>query len=197
MEAKKPRLRYPVIVEGKYDKIKLDSLFEGEIFASDGFRIFKNGEKQALFRALAKETPLLIATDPDGAGKLIRRQFTDSIPADRLIPVYLPQIPGKERRKDAPSKEGYLGLEGLDADTLRQVFAPYLGEETAPSRTPLTKADLMTLGLSGGEGSAEKRAALCRALRFPQDLSCPALLRALNVLYGKEKFLAYLEENPI
>lgn len=197
MEMKKPRLRYPVIVEGKYDKIKLDSLFEGEIFASDGFRIFKSSEKQALFRTLAKETPLLIATDPDGAGKLIRRQFAGSIPADRLIPVYLPQIPGKERRKDAPSKEGWLGLEGLDADTLRQVFAPYVGEEAAALRTPLTKADLMALGLSGGEGSAEKRAALCRSLRFPQDLSCPALLRALNVLYGKEKFLAYLEEHPI
>ena len=191
----KPRLLYPVIVEGKYDKIKLDSLFCADIFITDGFGIFHDREKQALFRLLSARTPLLLAADPDGAGKLIRRWFAQSLPTASVYPVYLPQIPGKERRKASPSKEGYLGLEGVDADIPRQAFAPWLshGEAFAP-KNELQKRDLILSGLSGGKDSREKRRALCRLLGLPEDLTTPALLRVLNLLYTKEEFLTFLEK---
>ena len=126
MEPKKPHLCYPVAVEGKYDKIKLESLFEGEFFVTNGFSFFKDEGKKALFRRLAEKTPIIVFTDSDSAGRLIRNHFKGILPADRLIHLYIPQVKGKEKRKSAPSKEGYLGVEGSDSALLRSIFAPYI-----------------------------------------------------------------------
>lgn len=202
MSIEKPRLRYPVIVEGKYDKIKLDSIFKADVFCTNGFGLFKDQEKQALFRRLAEQSPLLIAADPDGAGKIIRRWFSSALPSAKLIPVFLPQQIGKEPRKDAPSKEGYLGLEGLDAALLRRLFSPYT--DTSPayaeSKEPITRADLFAKGLSGQPNSAEKRSALCRMLSLPENLTTPSLLRALNLVWTRREFLRLDEageETPV
>ena len=198
-ENKKPAIVYPVIVEGKYDKIKLSSIFEGRIFTTDGFRVFNDEEKRAFFKKLAEKTKLIIFTDSDGAGKLIRRAFRDAIPQDRLIHLYSPQVKGKEKRKDKPSAEGFLGVEGLEKELLLKLFAPYIGAEGEESGTRgggVKRIDLYELGYEGKEGSAEKRKALCRKLGLPQDLSTGALLEAMNLLYTREEAIGILKSEP-
>ena len=129
MEGKaKPTLLYPVAVEGKYDKIKLDSLFDGRIFTTGGFSLFNDEEKRRFFRRLAEKTPVIVFTDSDSGGAQIRRLFKDLLPPDRQIHLYIPQIKGKEKRKKAPSKQGFLGVEGIDGDLLRGIFAPFTAE---------------------------------------------------------------------
>lgn len=202
----KLKIPYTIIVEGKYDKIKLASILDAEIFTTGGFEIFKQKEKVALFRAIAKKRPLILLTDSDGAGKLIRSKLTSAIPKDRLIQLYVPRVEGKERRKDAPSAEGTLGVEGIDADVLRQIFAPYAenspenGNSTGrrvdlAAENPLSKTDFFIDGLTGGEGSREKRAALCRKLGLPPDMTPNALLSALKLLLTYEEYLALVERD--
>lgn len=192
---------YPIIVEGKYDKIKLASILDAEIFTTGGFEIFKQNEKLALFRALAKKSPVIVLTDSDGAGKLIRSRLTGAIPKDRLVQLYIPRVEGKERRKDAPSAEGTLGVEGMDAALLREIFAPYarkaneIKDSTASrvaraAENPLSKTDFYLDGLTGADGSREKRAALCRSLGLPPDMTAGALLSALKLLLSYEEYLA-------
>ena len=124
----------------------------------------------------------------DGAGQVIRNHLNAILPKDKLIHLYTPQIKGKEKRKNAPSKEGFLGVEGQNADTLRQILSPFAAD--APCvRGGITKLDLFNLGLSGKDGSAEKRRAVCEKLSLPKDLTAPALLDALNMLYDRETFL--------
>ncbi|MBQ8911395.1 MAG: DUF4093 domain-containing protein [Clostridia bacterium] len=202
----KKTLLYPVIVEGKYDKIKLSSLFEGQILQTDGFGVFKNEEKKAFFLRLAKNTPLIVFTDSDGGGLVIRNYFKSILPADRVIHLYIPQVKGKEARKSAPSKEGFLGVEGTDAEILRRIFAPYLydptaqSESNAPSSCPaaptalpplkkgtLSRITLYELGYDGAEGSKEKRQALLKKCNLPSTLSTKAMLEALNLLYTDEE----------
>lgn len=196
----KLKIPYTIIVEGKYDKIKLTSLLDAEIFTTGGFEIFKQKEKVALFRAIAKKRPLILLTDSDGAGKLIRSKLTSAIPKDRLIQLYVPRIEGKERRKVTPSAEGTLGVEGMDADLLREIFAPYAentgknGNSTdrrvdLAAENPLSKTDFYVDGLTGGEGSREKRAALCQKLGLPPDMTPNALLSALKLLCTYEEYL--------
>lgn len=196
----KLKIPYTVIVEGKYDKIKLDSLLDAEIFTTGGFEIFKQKEKVALFRAIAKKRPIILLLDSDGAGKLIRSKLTSAIPKDRLIQLYVPRIKGKEGRKLAPSAEGTLGVEGMDAALLREIFAPY-AENTGKkgnspgsrvdlaAENPLSKTDFYIDGLTGGEGSREKRAALCKSLGLPPDMTPNALLSALRLLLTYDEYL--------
>lgn len=197
----KPTLRYPVIVEGKYDKIKLDSLFNGQILPLDGFRIFKNAEKKAFFRRLAEKTPLIVLTDPDGGGKVLRRFLSRGPPPDRVFHLHIPKQKGKEARKAAPSKEGFLGVEGMDAALLRACFAPYLlppdGESgDAPTvPPPLSCEEMFALGLSGVPDAAERRAALCLAAGLPADLTAPALRRALPLLFTADELRALLSRS--
>ena len=190
----KPRLIYPVIVEGKYDKVKIESLFDATVLTTDGFGIFNRAEKQDFFRRIAKKSPLIVLTDSDGAGNLIRRFFKDALPADRLIQLYTPQIPGKERRKSAPSKEGFLGVEGVEADLLRSLLAPYI--DSVPSKAPgtLRRIDLYERGYIGAPESAEKRKRLCRRCALPDNLSTSALLDALNLLFRPEELETILNE---
>lgn len=182
MEVEKLQISYPVIVEGKYDRLRLLSVIDANIYTTEGFGIFKKKEKLALFRALAAATPVIVLTDPDGAGTQIRSFLTGVIPKERLIPLYVPQIRGKEPRKKEPSAAGFLGVEGQERERLYRLFLPFAnGERPAPAQ-PITKADLYEDGLTGAANSAARRAALARQFDLPGDMTPNALLSALNII---------------
>lgn len=188
----KLKIPYPILVEGRYDKIKLDSVLDATVITTDGFRVFNHGEKLALVRALAEKTPVIVLTDSDGAGKLIRSHVTSALPKDRLIQLYIPKIRGKERRKAMPSAEGTLGVEGMNATLLRELFAPYAADENGAARplheNKLSKVDFYLDGLSGGEGSAAKRDALALKFGLPDGMTANALLAALRLLCTYEEY---------
>ena len=191
----KLRIIYPVIVEGKYDKIRLCSLFEGNIVTTDGFGVFNKQEKLALIRALAKSSKIIVLTDSDGAGKLIRSHITSAIPKDRLIQLYIPKIEGKERRKNAPSAEGTLGVEGMKNDLLLELLLPYTTEGEPIAHNPLSKTDLYIDGLTGAENSREKRDALAVSLGLPAGMTPNALLEALKLICPYEKYLKLVKRD--
>ena len=188
----KLKIPYPILVEGKYDKIKLDSVLEATVITTDGFRVFNRGEKLALVRALAEKSPVIVLTDSDGAGKLIRSHITSALPKDKLIQLYIPKIQGKERRKTTASAEGTLGVEGMDASLLRDLFAPYAegvdGAAPVLRDNKLSKVDFYLDGLSGGEGSAAKRDALAKTFGLPDGMTANALLAALRLLCTYEEY---------
>ena len=188
----KLRISYPIIVEGRYDKIKLASLLDAQILTTDGFGVFNHSEKLAVIRALAQKSRLIVLTDSDGAGKLIRSHITSSLPKDRLIHLYIPKVKGKERRKVAPSAEGTLGVEGMEASLLRQLFAPYaVGSDGQPPRlseSKLSKVDFYLDGLSGGEGSAARRDRLAEQFGLPDGMTANALLSALRLLCTYDEY---------
>ena len=186
---KKLRIIYPVIVEGKYDKIRLTSIFEAHVVTTDGFGVFNKKEKMALIRALAAESKLIVLTDSDGAGKLIRSHLTGSVPKEKLIQLYIPRVEGKEKRKEAPSAEGTLGVEGMSNDVLYDLLLPYTEEGEPIEANPISKTDLYIDGLTGGENSKEKRDALAASLGLPPNMTPNALLEALKVVCPYEKYL--------
>ncbi|MBQ8496989.1 MAG: DUF4093 domain-containing protein [Clostridia bacterium] len=177
----------PIIVEGKYDKIKLSRIVKAHIVTTDGFGIFSKTEKTALIRRLAEDNGVIVLTDSDGAGLVIRNYIKNILPANKVIHIYTPQIKGKEKRKAAPSKAGFLGVEGMDITWLEDALAPFADGGAKP-RMSLTKADLYALGLSGREDSAAMRKELARALKLPDNLSANALLEAINLLVTEEEF---------
>ena len=185
------RIPYPIIVEGKYDKLRLESVIEGQILTTDGFGLFNKKEKTMLFRALAKSTPVIVLTDSDGAGKLIRSHISGILPPERVIHLYVPRIRGTEKRKDAPSAEGTLGVEGMERDLLRKLLLPYADPSLAREfsrEERITKLLLYEDGLTGGEGSREKRDALAARLELPPGMTPNALLAALRVLCTYERY---------
>lgn len=185
------RIPYPVIVEGKYDKLRLESVIEGQILTTDGFGLFNKKEKTMLFRALCKSTPVIVLTDSDGAGKLIRSHISGILPPQRVIHLYVPRIEGTEKRKDAPSAEGTLGVEGMERDLLRKLLLPYADPSLAREfsrEERITKLLLYEDGLTGGEGSREKRDALAARLELPPGMTPNALLAALRVLCTYERY---------
>ena len=182
----KLKIAYPVIVEGKYDRLRLLCVMQGQILTTDGFGIFKQKEKLALLRALAQRSPLIVLTDPDGAGKLIRLHIGSAIPKDRIIPLYVPQIMGKESRKKDFSAEGFLGVEGQERELLRDLLAPFAGEPSP--REEITKTDLFVHGLTGCTNSAARRDALAQSFALPAGMTPNALLAALNVIATREEF---------
>ena len=185
------KIPYPVVVEGKYDKLRLQNLIEAQILTTDGFGLFNRVEKKQILRALANRTPIIVLTDSDGAGKLIRSHITSMIPKDRLIHLYIPRIAGKEKRKDTPSAEGVLGVEGMENELLRSLFLPYADEEACLTRTtenPLCKTDFYLDGLTGKEGSAERRVAFAAKLGLPAGMTPNALLSAVRVLCTYEEY---------
>ena len=190
------RIREAIVVEGRYDKNALAELVDTAILETSGFGIFRDRERLALLRRLAEERGLIVLTDPDGAGFLIRDFLKGSIPPERVKHAYVPDISGKERRKRAPGREGKLGVEGMRPEVLeaalRRAGATFLGEDgpEKPSHPPITKADLFALGLSGGPGAADRRRALLKALDLPERLSPNAMLEVLNALYTREALLA-------
>ncbi len=191
MEREKLTLRFPILVEGKYDKQKILSVANADVLTTEGFGIFKNDEKKALLRQLSQKTPLLILTDSDGAGKLIRAHLHGIVPPDRLLEIYIPQIPGKEKRKTSPSKEGLLGVEGMTPDVLRNLLQPFADEGTAGrADNPLSKTDLFTDGLTGAPDSAAKRDAVAARLGLPRGMTPNAFLAALRILLTYEEYCA-------
>ena len=185
----------PVIVEGRYDKIRIASLIEGTVITTDGFGVFKNSEKKALIRRLASERGVIILTDSDGGGLVIRSYLNSVLPKDKIINLYIPAVKGREKRKKEDSKEGLLGVEGIDCDILRSVLAPFSSDKPV-IRGGVTKADFYRDGLSGREGSAEKRKKLCRTAGLPENIGANALREAVNLLYdreGYEKLLASVD----
>ena len=191
-EQKKLSIPYPIIVEGKYDRLRLLSVCDATILTTDGFGIFKKQEKLTLLRKLSEKTPLIILTDSDGAGKVIRSHLTSGVPADRLIQLYIPQIAGKEKRKAQASAEGTLGVEGMERELLLKLLAPYEndGALRRAEENPLSKTDLYTDGLCGGADSASARDALCATLGLPRGMSANALLAALKLLVSYEEYCA-------
>lgn len=189
---KRLKIPYPVIVEGRYDRLRLQSVIEAQILTTDGFGVFNKTEKAQLFRVLSQKTPIIVLTDSDGAGKLIRSHITSMIAPERLIHLYVPRIEGKEKRKNAPSAEGVLGVEGMENDVLRGLFLPYENGDVATRamENPLSKTDLFVDGLTGGEGSVARRDALAQRLGLPAGMTPNALLAALRVLCTYEEYLA-------
>ena len=183
-----------IVVEGRYDKNTLSQVFDAVIVETSGFGLFKDGEKLALLRRLAEKRGLVILTDSDGAGFVIRNYIKGAIDPALVKMAYIPDVPGKERRKSSPSKEGKLGVEGMSAEVLiaalRRAGAT-LGGETATHRTGgITKATLYELGLSGRPDSAARRRELLKKLDLPEKLGANALLDVLNALYDEESLRA-------
>lgn len=194
------QIPYPVIVEGRYDKLRLESVIEGQILTTDGFGIFNKKEKRMLFLALAKKTPIILLTDSDGAGRLIRSHISSVVPKDRLIHLYIPSVKGKEKRKREPSAEGTLGVEGMDRSFLHDLLAPYASEALTQRRlleNPLCKTDFYNDGLTGGANSRERRNALAQRLDLPPDMTPNALLSALRVLCSYEEYCTLVGRNGV
>ena len=183
-----------ILVEGKYDKIKLSQIFDATILTTDGFGIFKQKDKLALLRRLAETRGLLIFTDPDGAGFVIRNYLKGAVPKEKLFHAYIPDLYGKEKRKAKGSKEGKLGVEGVPDDVIiRAVEASGALQGSVPAKSGITKADLYEMGLSGSAGSTQRRLRLLKELQLPQQLSPNALLDVLNCIIDLESLTAMVE----
>ena len=184
------RIKEAIVVEGRYDKNTLCQIVDAPILETAGFGIFKDKQQMALLRRVAEKRGLIVFTDSDGAGFVIRNHIKSAIPAKYLKHAYIPDIPGKEKRKSTPGKEGKLGVEGMTKEVileaLRKAGATIEGENAAESRG-ITKQDLMALGLSGGPDAGAKRLALLKKLNLPEHMSANAMLQALNLLYSPEE----------
>lgn len=191
------RIREAIVVEGRYDKNTLSQIVDAPILETNGFGIFKDKKQLELLRKVAKARGLIVFTDSDGAGFVIRNHLKSAIDGRCLKHAYIPDIPGKERRKSAPGREGKLGVEGMSREiileALRRAGATIEGED-APTRNGITKQDLMELGLSGGANSAEKRRKLLQKLDLPEHMSANAMLQALNLLYSAEELRSILAD---
>ena len=183
-ETKKLNITYPIIVEGKYDRLRLLSVCDATVLTTDGFGIFKKHEKLMLFRRLSEQSPIIILTDSDGAGKVIRSHLTSAIPPNRLIQLYIPQIHGKEKRKAEASAEGTLGVEGMERQLLLELLSPFENSNVIDriSGNPLSKTDFYMDGLSGQADSAERRNEVAQKVGLPKGMSANALLAALKIL---------------
>jgi len=193
----KPSIRDVIVVEGRYDKNTLLQVVDAVVITTDGFGVFKDRQKKALLHRLAQERGLVILTDGDGAGFLIRNHLRGILPKEGVRHAYIPDRYGHERRKRAPGKEGKLGVEGMPPtvilDALRRAGVTF--DTPGMALKPwLTKADLMRDGLSGGSHSAARRAVLLKRLELPERLTTNGLLEVLNVLYGPEEYEELLRE---
>ena len=191
------RVREVIVVEGRYDKNALSQVVDGVILETGGFGIFRDRELAAFLRRLAAERGVIILTDSDGAGFVIRNHLKSILPKDRVKQAYIPDRYGKERRKARPGKEGKLGVEGMSPQVLLEALercgASFEDGEARRRGAAITKADLMELGLAGS-GSRERRLRLQRKLGFPERMTANALLEALNLLYDLESLGNVLEE---
>ncbi len=188
---------YPVIVEGRYDVLKLQTVIDADIITTDGFGIFRNSEKKALLRALAAKTPLIVLTDPDGAGGVIRSGICGMLPPDRVIRLYVPRTPGTEKRKSSPSAEGVLGVEGISGEILRKLFEPYAsgpGDTRGTGSHTLCAADLYRDGLTGRADSRQARDEFGSSLGLPPGMNAKAFLTALNFILTDDEYNEKIRE---
>ena len=191
------KIQEAIVVEGRYDKNTLAQIVDAPILETSGFSIMKDKAMLSLLRKTAETRGLIVFTDSDGAGFVIRNYLKSAIPPAYLKHAYIPDIPGKERRKSAPGKEGKLGVEGMSPDIiiacLRRAGATFADGETVKVNHQITKQDLMELGLSGGADSSMKRKKLLQQLSLPEHMSANAMLQALNLLYTKEALLQIVD----
>ena len=191
------KIRDAIVVEGRYDKNTLSQIVDAPILKTSGFGIFKNKQQLAFLRRVAHERGLIVFTDSDGAGFVIRNHLKSAIEPQYLKHAYIPDIYGKEHRKKTAGKEGKLGVEGMRpeviVEALRRAGATIEGEEAA-STQQITKQDLVELGLSGGKDSSQKRTELLKKLDLPEHMSANAMLQALNLLYDLDTLRTFLEE---
>ncbi|MBR1764297.1 MAG: DUF4093 domain-containing protein [Ruminococcus sp.] len=194
------KIKEAVIVEGKYDKIKLSAIIDGVIIKTDGFRLFRDEKLAALIRRYAEEEGIIILTDSDSAGFKIRSRIKSLCPGGRIVNIYIPDVPGKERRKAEPSREGKLGVEGIDTETLRELFLQAgvcvgegAGQEPIGS-FGMTEALFYELGLSGGRGARELRRRLARSLGLPELISQKALREHLDRFVSEDELRALCAE---
>ncbi|MBO5845595.1 MAG: DUF4093 domain-containing protein [Clostridia bacterium] len=187
----KLNIPYAIIVEGKYDRLKLLNICNARVITTDGFGIFKKNEKLALIRKLAEKLPIIVLTDSDGAGKLIRSHLTSAIPTERIIQLYTPRIAGKEKRKAEASAEGMLGVEGIENKILYDILKPYEDGEAYEAflENPLSKTDFFEDGLMGGADSAARRDAVAKKLGLPSGMTSNALLATLKIIITYEEYL--------
>ena len=195
------KIKQTIIVEGKYDKTKLKSIVDANIITTDGFRIYNNAQKRALIKNIAEKTGIIILTDSDSAGRKIRGFIKNcvgdaNLDGDKIINVYIPKIPGKEKRKNAPSKENILGVEGINIDLLADILGKFgvIDDGCNNEKTKqITKIDFFTDGLSGTKGSSKKREYLCRRLNIPH-MSANALIECVNILINYEEYKKIIGE---
>ena len=193
----KPRIREAIVVEGRYDKNTVSQAVDALMIETEGFGVFSDREKLELIRKLAKKRGVVILTDPDSAGFLIRGRLKGALGGENVKHAYVPDVYGREKRKPAPSREGKLGVEGMDSrvilDALRRAGAVFEDENAAPeARGGITKADLYELGLSGKPDSGKKRAELVKKLDLPERISANALLEVINALMTREELVSLL-----
>lgn len=192
------KIKEAILVEGRYDKNTLSQIVDAPILETAGFGIFKDKKQMDLLRRVAEKRGLIVFTDADGAGFVIRNHIKSAIPGKFLKHAYTPDVFGKERRKSAPGKEGKLGVEGMGREVileaLRKAGATIEGEDV-PQSHQITKQDMMALGLSGGADASAKRLALLIKLGLPEHMSANALLQALNLLYSLEDLRALIQED--
>ena len=184
------RIKEAIVVEGRYDKNTLAQIVDAPIFETSGFGIFKDKARMALLRQVAEKRGLIVFTDSDGAGFVIRNHIKSTIPGKFLKHAYIPDIPGKERRKSAPGKEGKLGVEGMTPQIILEALkraGATMEDEKATVAQRITKQDLMELGLSGGPNASARRLALLKKLDFPEHMSANAMMQALNLLYDLDE----------
>lgn len=192
------KIREAIVVEGRYDRNTLSQIVDAPVFETNGFGIFKDREQLALLRAVAERRGLIVLTDSDGAGFVIRNHIKSAIPAQYLKHAYIPDISGKEKRKAAPGKEGKLGVEGMRPEVILQALrlcGATIENETEHSQSScgITKQLLAELGLSGGACSSLKRKQLQKQLNLPEHMSANALLQALNLLLSEEELRETVE----
>ena len=193
------KLRQAIVVEGRYDKNVLSQLVDAPVIETHGFGVMKDKRLLGFLRQVAAARGLIILTDSDGAGFVIRNFLKGALPPEQVLHAYIPDVPGKERRKRAPGKEGKRGVEGMKPEVileaLRRAGATFLDEAAEPvaGKTPITKADLMEWGLAGGADSARRRQALLRRLDLPEHLTANGMLEALNLLVSREELEKLLQ----
>ena len=191
-------IREVIVVEGRYDKNALKQVVNATVVETGGFGVFNDKERISLLRRLAAERGLIVLTDSDGAGFVIRNFLKGAIPKAQIKHAYIPDIYGKERRKSAPGKEGKLGVEGMEPkillEALERAGATFEDGTVQETHMPVTKADLYELGLTGGRDSATRRALLLKKLSLPEHMTTNAMLEAVNILCGREKLVALMED---
>ena len=189
------KIKEVIIVEGKYDKIKLDSMIDATVIATDGFRLFKDKEKKELIKMYAEKKGIVILTDSDSAGFLIRNHLKGWVDTKYIKNAYIPEIQGKEKRKEKAGKEGLLGVEGMTKEVILDALKKAgCSEGEKQTLTPVTKTDLFLTGLSGGTNSEALRKEFMKKAGFPSKLSANAFLEAINSFLGKEKFIEIIRE---
>ena len=180
------KIRYPIVVEGRYDKSAILGMYSATVITTNGFGIFNSKEKQALIRRLAKDG-LILLTDSDGGGKQIRSFITGIVPKEKIYQLYIPKIEGKEKRKRTASAEGTVGVEGVGGEVLRKILDPFCTDAEECCRREISAAELFVLGLSGGSGSGARRDAVCGEVGLPGGMSTKAFLAAINILLSYEE----------